>query len=389
MTQFNFNVDMDVIKEELIGSNLNATIKSSIILILNQMMEQERDEYLKSSSYERTGDRVDYRNGYYERDYMLSIGKITLKVPRSRNGKFSPSLFERYQRTDQALIATMVEMVVQGVSTRKVTQAVVKLCGENVSKSFVSSLTERLDPFVKEWSSRSLVGKEYPYIYTDALYIKVREYQKVVSKAVYIAVGVNEDHKREIIGFHITHDETKAGWESFFESLQSRGLLSPKLVISDAHKGLKAAIHEAFTGSSWQRCTVHFKRNIFSALPKKETETFRSLVKDIFTRQTQKEARALYQEIASNYEGQKKYENALNKLEEGLEDAIQYMSEQKSYHPLLRSTNNLERLNSEVRRREGVIRIFPNQQSAFRLIGAVLKDYDELKLCKRKYLPET
>lgn len=377
MTQFHLTLNLDQLKDELMNSNLNTVVKSSIVLILNQVMEQERDTYLQAEAYERNSERVDYRNGYYERDYTMSFGRIKLKVPRTRNGEFSTSVFEKYQRAEQALVLSMLEMVVNGVSTRKVTKAVEQLCGEKVSKSFVSSLTKQLDPVVKEWAHRSLLGHEYKYVYVDAMYIKVREYQKVVSKAVYIAIGVNEKNKREFIGLSINHAESKEGWKRFFQDLQSRGLQSPKLVISDAHEGLKNAIQESFVGSGWQRCTVHFKRNLFDSLPKKGTAEFRSLIKELFNSQCPKKARAIRDDIIQAYEEKKGYENALRLLDEGFEDTIQFMNEPPSYHVQLRTTNNLERLNSEIRRREKVIRIFPNTQSAFRLIGAVLKDYEE------------
>ncbi|MFD2618491.1 IS256 family transposase [Terrilactibacillus laevilacticus] len=377
MTQFNLTLNLDQLKDELMDSNLNTVVKSSIVLILNQVMEQERDDYLQAAAYERNSERVDYRNGYYERDYTMTFGRIKLKVPRTRNGEFSTSVFEKYKRAEQALVLSMLEMVVNGVSTRKVTKAVEQLCGEKVSKSFVSSLTKQLDPVVTEWAQRSLIGHEYKYVYVDAMYIKVREYQKVVSKAVYVAIGINEQNKREIIGFSISHAESKEGWKNFFQDLQSRGLQSPKLVISDAHEGLKNAIQESFVGSGWQRCTVHFKRNLFDSLPKKGTEEFRSLIKELFNCQCPKKARAVRDDIFQAYEEKKGYEKVLKQLDEGFEDAIQFMNEPPSYHAQLRTTNNLERLNSEIRRRERVIRIFPNTQSAFRLIGAVLKDYGE------------
>ena len=387
MTYINLSLNFDVLKEKIISSGLEEVIKSSLILILNEFMEKERDDYLHANAYERTGERVDYRNGYYERDYKIPVGTLKLKVPRTRNGEFSPVIFEKYRRSDQSLVLSMLEMVVNGVSTRKVTNVVQALCGEEVSKSFVSNLTKKLDPIVNEWASRPLNVMYYKYIYVDAMYIKVREYNKVVSKAVYVAIGVNEENKREIIGMNVNHAESKEGWGKFFESLKSRGLQSPRLVISDAHEGLKNAIQEAFIGTSWQRCTVHFKRNIFKKLPKKNTSEAKEFIKRIFNAQTAEEARELKDKFMKTYENQVKYEKGMAILEEGFEDAIQFMNEPISYHKQLRTTNNLERLNSEIRRRERVVRIFPNTQSAFRLIGSVLMDIEEkMDTGNRKYL---
>ncbi|WP_343785182.1 IS256 family transposase, partial [Alkalibacillus silvisoli] len=200
MTQLQFNLDMDILKESVVNSNMEAVIKSTIVLLLNEYMEKERDEYLQVPSYERSGERFDYRNGYYERELMMSIGKIKLRVPRTRSGEFAPTVFEKYQRCDKAFVLSMLEMVINGVSTRKVKNIIEELCGESVSKSFVSSLTKKLDPIVNEWASRPLNTIYYPYIFADAMYIKVREDNKVVSKAVYIATAINKNNEREILG---------------------------------------------------------------------------------------------------------------------------------------------------------------------------------------------
>ncbi|MEK4285038.1 IS256 family transposase [Ureibacillus sp. FSL K6-0165] len=378
MTLLKFNLNMDLLKESIINSNLDSVIKSAIVLILNEFMEKERDDYLQAAAYERSPERRDYRNGYYERDLMMSIGKIQLKVPRTRNGEFSTTVFEKYARCDQAFVLSMLEMVVNGVSTRKVTKIVEQLCGENVSKSFVSSLTKQLDPIVNEWANRPLNTTYYPYIFVDAMYIKVREGHSVVSKAAYIATAITDQNKREILGVHIDHVESAESWSRFFQHLKSRGLQSPKLVISDAHEGLRKAIQREFVGTSWQRCNVHFKRNIIDKLPKKDTAEFRTMLKRIFEAVTIEDMRQFKDELFEKFSDQARFEKALKILDEGFEDTIQYMNFPEKIRPHIRSTNTLERLNQEVRRRERVIRIFPNTQSAFRLIGAVLMDYQEI-----------
>ena len=369
------------------NSNIDAVVKASVVLVLNSVMEDERDKYLNAAAYERTNNRRDYRNGYYERDLVMSIGRLTLKVPRTRNGDFSPSVFERYARCDQALVLSMLEMVVNGVSTRKVKNIVQQLCGESFSKSLVSSLTEKLDPIVNEWANRPINTLYYPYIFADAMYIKVREHNRVVSKAVYIATAITENNEREILGLKVDHSESYEAWQRFFQHLQSRGLQSPKLIISDAHKGLKKAIASEFVGSIWQRCTVHFKRNIFNKLPKKDMEEVKLGLKRIFEGVTVEDARKFKEEFLKQFGHNPKLENAIEILEEGFEDAIQYFNEPVKFHQYIRSTNSLERLNQEVRRRERVIRIFPNTQSAFRLVGAVLMDLAEEHV-KKKLVPE-
>jgi transposase-like protein len=386
MTQLQFNLDIDLLKEAVINSNMEAVVRSAIVLVLNEYMEKERDEYLQAAAYERSTERLDYRNGYYEREFTMSIGKLKLKVPRTRNGEFSPSVFEKYARCDQAFVLSMVEMVINGVSTRKVTHIVEQLCGENVSKSFVSSLTQKLDPIVNEWAKRPLNGSYYPFVFVDAMYIKVREHHRVVSKAVYIATALTDKNRREILGLQVDHVENYDSWCRFFQQLKSRGLQSPKLVVSDAHQGLQKAILREFIGTSWQRCNVHFKRNIFEKLPKKDSIEIRTMIKRIFEAVTIEDMRNFKEELMSQFAENSRYEKALKVLDDGFEDTIQYMEHPPTIRPHIRSTNCLERLNQEVRRRERVIRIFPNTQSAFRLVGAVLLHYQQTVYAKRKSL---
>ncbi|SOC40179.1 IS256 family transposase [Ureibacillus acetophenoni] len=387
MTQIQFNLNMDLLKDSVINSNIDTVVKSAIVLVLNEFMEKERDEYLQAAAYERSSERRDYRNGYYERDFTLSIGKITLKVPRTRNGEFSPSVFEKYARCDQALIVSMTEMVINGVSTRKVTHIVEQLCGKSVSKSFVSTLTQKLDPVINEWASRPLNTTYYPYMFVDAMYTKVREHHKVVSKAIYIATAINEQtDKREILGLSVDHVESYESWTRFFQSLKSRGLQSPKLIISDAHQGLQKAIQREFIGTAWQRCNVHFKRNIMDKLPKKDSSEIRTMIKRVFEAITIEDIRKFKDELLEQFSDNPRYEKALTTFDEGFEDTIQYMNFPEKIRKHIRSTNSLERLNQEVRRRETVLRIFPNTQSAFRLVGAVLMEYQEKNYDRRKSL---
>jgi len=377
MTQLQFSLDMDLLKESVMNSNIDTVVKSAVVLVLNEYMEKERDDYIHAAAYERSNERRDYRNGYYERELTMSIGKIELKVPRTRNGEFSPSVFEKYSRCDQALVLSMLEMVINGVSTRKVTHIVEQLCGEGISKSFVSSLTQKLDPIINDWAKRPLNLRYFPFVFVDAMYIKVREHHRVISKAVYIATAITENKKREILGLSVDHAESYESWSRFLQQLKSRGLQSPKLVISDAHQGLQKAIQREFIGTSWQRCNVHFKRNIFEKLPKKGADEIRMMIKRIFDAVTIEDMRKFKDELMSQFGDNSKYEQALKVLDEGFEDTIQYMEHPEDMRCHIRSTNSLERLNQEVRRREKVIRIFPNTQSAFRLVGAVLMHYQE------------
>jgi len=384
MTQLQFNLNFEEIKEMIVSANMDEVIKSIVILVLNEYMEKERTDYLNVEAYERSEDRHDSRNGYYLRELMMNIGNVNLRVPRTRSGEFATAVFEKYQRSEQGFLLSLVEMVVNGVSTRKVTNIVEQLCGENVSKSFVSSLSEKLEPEVKAWAERSLDDEYHPYVFVDAMYIKVREHHKVISKAVYIATAITDDHKRKILGFKIDNDEDFESWRNFFDDLKTRGLQVPKLVVSDAHKGLKKAIRSEFTGTTWQRCTVHFKKNLVDKLPKKGMDEVISNLKRIYDATSPGEARMLKDTFIDKYKDRPKIEKAIDALEKGFDDSIQYMNEPFKRHPFIRSTNFVERLNQEVRRRERVIRIFPHKMSAFRLVGAILMDYDEKLETKKR-----
>jgi len=377
MTQINITINLEELKGKIENSSLESPVKASLALILNSLMEKERDEYINALSHERTEERRAYRNGYYERELITGVGSLKLKVPRTRDGEFSTTVFEKFKRCDQALILSMIEMVVNGVSTRKVTKIVEELCGSSVSKSLVSNLIKSVDPMITDWRNRPLNVHYFPYIYVDALYIKVRENQKVVSKSVHIAVGVTESGHREIIGLQVNHTESLDSWTAFFEYLKSRGLQSPKMVISDAHGGLVSSIKQSFLGTSWQRCTFHFLRNITDTLPKKGTVEARQELRDIFQNSNIDVVRELKNRFVEKYHDTKGFSKAIETLENGFEDAIQFLSHPVHHHKHLRTTNMLERLNQEVRRREKVIRIFTNDQSAIRIIGSVLLDNEE------------
>jgi len=377
MNQINITINLEDLKEKVENSSLESIVKASLTIILNSLMENQRDEYINALPHERTEERRGHRNGYYERELLTGVGSIKLKVPRTRDGEFSTTAFQKYKRCEQALILSMIEMVVNGVSTRKVTKIVEELCGTSVSKSLVSNLIKSLDPEINEWRTRPLNTLYLPYVYVDALYIKVREHDKVVSKSVHIACGVNENGNREIIGLKVNHTESTESWGTFFDYLKSRGLQSPKLVISDAHSGLVSAIKESFLGTSWQRCTVHFLRNIYNVLPKKGTAEARHELSDLFKNSDLEVVRDLKNRFVEKYHDQKGFAKAIEKLESGFEDAIQFHSQPVGHHIKIRTTNLIERLNREVRRREKVIQIFPNDQSAIRLIGAVLMDIEE------------
>lgn len=370
MAQLHFTLDYDFFvglfsetKDEAFGKLMEN--------ILNQVLLAESTEQLGAENYERSGKRSDYRNGTRERSLTTRIGKIELKVPRHRNEPFKTVLFENYQRNEQALISTMMEMVVQGVSTRNVQKVTEELCGETFSKSTVSEICRELDVPVKQFKER-LLPEKYPFIIVDAIYVKAREEHRVRSKALFVAIGVSNSGHKEIIGFDVYDSEKTSTWKEFFESLKSRGLRGVDIAISDAHAGLVEAIKECFPGSSWQRCQAHFTRNIIDKSPKKYASALASEIKDMFNASTLEEARKLKSSIIEEY--QDVAEEAMNILDEGFEDSMTIMALPSKYRIPLRTSNIIERENREIRRREKVIQIFPNAESIIRLIGAVLMD---------------
>lgn len=387
MTQINFTLDQIQIQELIENSGANDLAKQMLTTIFNQLMEKERDDYIKVDNYSRDDERQSSRNGYYKREYTTRIGRLELKVPRTRDGEFSPSLFERYQRNEKALIATMLEMYVQGVSTRKVTKVVEELCGLKVSKSFVSSLTSQLDAMITDFLNRPL-DKKYPFILSDVIYIKVRDKHRVVSKAFHVILGINEKGTRELLSFAIYESESYESWKEMYENLLNRGLQSLKLVISDSHKGEVKAIRDAFTDVSWQRCQVHFMRNVFDKLPRKNTSEVRDELKMLFKTNNIELARKMKNGLIDKYTEQ--YPRMTECLDEGFEDGFQYCAIDETNYSRLKSTNMLERLNSEIRRREKVVRIFPNDASAMRLIGSILIDIsEEWESSSRQYIKYT
>lgn len=386
MTQVHFTLNNEQVQNIIEHSVEGDTAKSILTTIFNQLMENQRTEYIHADNYEQSEKRHSQRNGYYERTFTTRVGTLNLKVPRTRDGEFSPTIFERYQRNEKALLASMLEMYVSGVSTRKVSNIVEELCGKSVSKSFVSSLTKQLDPIVNDWQNRSLTGTNYPYLMTDVLYLKVREAHRVLSKSCHIAIGITDDGDREVIGFMIQNEESDYTWTTFFEYLKERGLQGTKLIISDAHKGLVSAIRQSFTNASWQRCQVHFLRNISKTVPKKNAKPFREAVKTIFRLTDIDRARETKNQLIADFIDQSSYTKACETLDSGFEDAFQYTVIGNAYNRL-KSTNLLERLNQEVRRREKIIRIFPNRASANRLIGSLLMDtHEEWLSSTRKYI---
>lgn len=351
--------------------------------VLNQILEAEMTEHLGAEPYERTETRQAYRNGYRARQLTTRVGTLTLRVPQTRDGSFSTELFRRYQRSEQALVLALMEMVLQGVSTRKVKKITEELCGTSFSKSTVSRLCQGLDARVSAWQERPLDSIKYPFVIVDALVVKVRRQEAVRATSALIALGINETGHREVLGLHLGDSESEASWSVFFRSLKQRGLSGVDLIVSDDHLGLVKAAERYFQGAMWQRCQTHLMRNVIGATPKAHRTEMVDELRRLFRSESKAEARRVFAELAEALEG--KADAALAVLEGGLEAATQVLVLPALYRRRLRTTNMLERLNEEIRRRERVIRIFPNEASAVRLVGALLAEQHETWLSGRRY----
>jgi len=382
MAQFNITINSEELHELFLGNSRDEAVAKLLEKIFNEVLLCQSEEQLSAKPYERTDQRKGYRNGYYNRGLTTRVGTLNLRIPRHRNGEFSTELFERYQRSEQALLLAMMEMVVNGVSTRKIETITQELCGKKFSKSTVSSLCKKLDPIVHAFRTRPLES-HYPFLIVDALYVKVREDNRVQSKGLLIAVGVNEEGYREIIGFSVANTESESSWGEFFSSLKKRGLKDVHLITSDDHKGLVKAARRHFQGSTWQRCQTHFSRNMLDHTPKALQPEIKEELRKLYEAVDVDSARKVKDQIIDKYETRAPKAVAL--LDEAFDDITAILVVPLKYRKRLRTTNGVERLNQEVRRRERVIRIFPNGASVIRLMGALLMEQDEKWQAGRKY----
>lgn len=384
MAQYQITLNEELLHQLFIGDSREAGVATLLETVLNQVLNAQATEQLNAERYERTDERRGYRNGTYPHTLTTRVGKLTLSVPRFRDGIFSTELFARYQRSEQALVLALMEMVLNGVSTRKVTQVTEELCGTEFSKSTVSDLCKKLDPIVKEWALRPLHEKKYPFLLVDAMYVKVRENGRVRSRGVLIATGINEDGYREVLGLQVGDTESEASWGVFFEELKQRGLHGVDQVTSDQHSGLVKAVRAHFQGASWQRCQTHFMRNILDATPKLLRPEIKAHVRGIYEAADVSMARSLLEKTLAAFED--KASKAMRVLEEGFDDATAVLELPADVRVRTRTTNAVERLNGELRRRERVIRIFPNREAVFRLFGALLIDQDDKWSTEKKYV---
>ena len=369
--------------QELIdkGSDVDL-LREMMTFTINRMMEAEVDGIAGAAYGERSEDRKTSRNGYRERPWHTTIGTVPVAIPKLRKGSYFPSFLEARRTADKALIAVIQEAYVHGVSTRSVDDLVKAMGMTGISKSQVSRLCAEIDERVKTFLDRPIEGT-WPYVWIDATYVKVRQGGRIVSVAVIIAVAANTDGRREVLGMATGPSEAETFWTEFLRSLTRRGLRGVKLVVADDHEGLKKAARKVL-GATLQRCTVHFMRNVLAAVNAKQRGMVAAAIRTAFAQETEKEAHAEWKAVADRL--RERFEKVSMRMDAAEHDVLAYMSFPKAHWPQIRSTNPLERLNREVKRRTNVVSIFPNEASVERLVGAMLLEQNDEWAVSRRYM---
>jgi len=368
--------------KELMGAN-HDKLREIVQDLLQEMLEGEMTEALGAGKSERSEGRIGYRSGHYNRTLITRVGKLELRVPQDRDGRFSTELFERYQRSEQALVAALAEMYVQGVSTRKVKAITEELCGHSFSASTISAINKRLDESLTAFARRRL-DEPFAYLIIDAKYEKVRQAGVVRSCAVLVALGVDWEGRRQILAVELANRESRSSWKDFLVDLRDRGLHGVEYVVADDHAGLRAAVREVLPDAWFQRCYVHFLRNALDHLPRKADDDCLQELRWIYDRRALSEARSDLAAWLRKWSP--RYPKLTGWAEEAIEETFTFYRLPRQHHKHMKSTNMLERFNEEIKRRTIVLRIFPNEDSCLRLIGALAVETHENWLEANRYL---
>ena len=376
----------DLVRKAALGHDVDF-LKEGVQVLAEALMELEVSQHLGAERHERTPERRGYRNGSRERTWDTRVGTLELQVPRVRDGGFLPSLLEPRRRAERALLAVVQEAYVHGVSTRRVDDLVQALGIEGISKSQVSRVCQQLDDDLTRFRTRPLTGP-YPYVWLDATYAKVRQSGHVVALAVVIAIGVRRSGEREVLGVDVGPSEESAFWQQFLRSLVGRGLTGVRLVTSDAHEGLKGAIAAVLQGASWQRCRVHFVRNALAVVPKSMQEMVAATIRTVFAQPDATSAHEQWRRVADGF--RPRFPKLAALLDDAEEDVLAYLAFPREHWRQLWSTNPLERVNKELKRRTNVVGIFPNDEAVRRLVGAILvEQHDEWQVSRRYFSAES
>jgi len=383
MTKDHRRPDTRMVQEVLLDDT--GFLREIVERVLQEVLEAEMTEHIGAAPYERAENRKGHRNGHKPRTLRTRVGTLNLLVPQDREGTFSTRLFCRYQRNEKALCLALMEMYLEGVSTRKVKDITEELCGTSFSKSLVSSLAGRLDSELGAWRSRALEAEGYPYLFVDARYEKVRVGGRVVSQGILVVSAVRQDGFREILGVEVADTESEATYQDLFRSLKSRGLKGVKLIVSDDHEGLKAAVQRHFQGASWQRCQVHYARNLLGMVGAKRRKELAADLRGVFAASDRRSALEIASFVAGKWR-ETGHEKVAGHLEEHIEECLACLAFPEPHRRRIRTTNGLERFNQELKQRTRVVRIFPNREACLRLVTALAVEHSEEWLTGRCYL---
>lgn len=386
MTHHDF--DLSDVLEQLQSDESGDLVRQMVTVLYQALIDAEATGVIQAGRHERTLSRTTQRNGTRARLLTTKAGDVDLKIPKLRAGSFFPSVLERRRRIDQALYAVVMEAYVHGVSTRKVDDLVSALgVDAGISKSEVSRICAGLDEEMNAFRGRALSHVGFAYLLCDATYVKARVAGRVVSRAVVVATGVGRDGSREVLGIAIGDSEDAAFWTEFLQSLRERGLHGVQLVISDSHLGLKAAITKVFPGAAWQRCRVHFMRNVLVKVTKSQQQMVAAMIRTVFAQPDAVHVERQLKEVAATMKRQFPIVNEM--LLDAAEDVTAFRHFPVNHWQKIWSTNSLERLNAEIKRRTNVVGIFPNDAAALRLITAVcVEQHDEWSVSERRYLSQ-
>lgn len=376
-------MDLSAFVGKVLADQDGDVLREGVRVLAQALMEAEVSSRIGGERYERSAERTAYRNGYRPRTWDTRVGTLELAIPKVQPGSYFPSLLEPRRRGERALVAVVQEAYVHGVSTRKVDDLMRALGLEGISKSEVSRVCAALDAEVEAFRTRPISG-EHPYVWIDATYHKVRQDGRVLSMATVVAIGVTAEGERQVLGVDAGPSEDAAFWTAFLRDLKRRGLQGVQLVISDAHEGIKAAIATVLTGTTWQRCRVHFMRNLLAVVPKGAREAVAAVVRTIFAQPDHASAMAQLRRVVEGL--RPRFSEAAARLEAGAEDVLAYLHFPAAHRRQLHSTNPLERLNKELKRRTHVVGIFPARGALLRLVGAILLEQDdEWAVADRRY----
>jgi len=376
-------MDLSTFVGKLLEEQDGDVLREGVRVLAQALMETEVTALVGADRHERSEDRTAYRNGSRTRSWDTRVGTVDLAIPKVCPGTYFPSLLHPRRRAEQALLTVVQEAYVHGVSTRKVDDLVKALGLDGISKSEVSRICAELDPVVEAFRTRPLTG-QHPYVWLDATYHKVRIDGRVVSQATVVAIGVTFDGERQVLGIDVGASEDRGFWTAFLRSLVKRGLSGVRLVISDAHEGLKAAIATVLSGAAWQRCRVHFMRNLLATVPQAMREPIAAIVRTIFAQPDHASALTQLHKVSEGLRA--RFAQAAALLEDAAEDILAHKHFPEEHRRQLHSTNPLERLNKEIKRRSNVVGIFPNVRAAIRLVGAILLEQDdEWAVAERRY----